>query len=108
VDSRTGIITTIAGFGTDLDDVHDGGQAIAATLFHPAAIAFDASDNLFIADVRNQRIRRIDAATQIITTVAGTGEFDEYPEIRNGVPATSTPIDPPSGLAVDASGNIFI
>ncbi len=78
VDMKTGVITTIAGNGTR-GFSGDGGPALEAGLNAPAGIAVDAADNLYIADAGNHRIRRIDAATGIITTVAGSGPIDEGP-----------------------------
>jgi len=78
VDVKTGVITTIAGNGTrGLSG--DGGPALEASLNAPAGLALDAEDNLYIADAGNHRIRRIDAATGVITTVAGSGPIDEGP-----------------------------
>jgi hypothetical protein len=65
----------------------------------------DGTGNLFIADYQNNRIRRVDAQTGIITTVAGTGQFDYN---GDGGPATSASLFYPNGVAVDAAGNLFI
>src|SRR5215469_10651684 len=67
-----GTITTVAGNGTS-GFCGDGGPATSACLAFPEGVAVDASGNLFIADPFNHRIRRVDAATQIITTAAGNG-----------------------------------
>jgi hypothetical protein len=69
---RSGIITTVAGTGNS-STPDDGIPAIFANLNHPSGIAFDAAGNLYIADTDHDRIRRVDGATGIITTVAGTG-----------------------------------
>jgi hypothetical protein len=58
-----------------------------------------------MADLQNQRIRRVDAATQRISTVAGSGGRDYS---GDGGPATAARLNFPYGVAVDASGNIFI
>src|SRR6185312_9228195 len=71
VDSVTGIITTVAGGGTSVPG--DGGPATAAALLTPNAVAIDKNGNLFVAESGAHRIRRVDAATSIISTVAGTG-----------------------------------
>src|SRR5438132_6665762 len=65
----TGVITTVAGNGT-LWFSGDGGAATSASLFYPSGVALDGSGNLFIADGGNQRVRRVDAAAGVITTVA--------------------------------------
>ena len=72
VDASTGIITTIAGTGTS-GFSGDGGAATAANLWNPMALAFDLSGNLLVSDYDNNRIRKIDRITGVITTVAGTG-----------------------------------
>ena len=100
VNGATGVITTVAGTGTN-GFSGDGGPATSASLGFPRGVAVDASGNLFIADTSNHRIRRVDAATSVITTVVGGG-------IGEGVPATSASLNSPLGVAVDASGNLFI
>ena len=104
VDAATGIITTVAGNGLQTF-AGDGGLATQARLWNPSAVAVDGSGNLFIADTSNQRIRRVDAATGIITSVAGNGTAGFAGD--NG-PATSANLYAPYGVAVDASGNLFI
>jgi DNA-binding beta-propeller fold protein YncE len=73
VDAKTGAISTVAGTGK-AGFGGDGGPATAAQLSSPHSIALDANDNLYIADIANHRIRRVDAKSGIITTIAGTGE----------------------------------
>ena len=67
-----GIIITVAGSGVP-GSWGDGGPAIHADLNQPKGVACDAAGNLYIADTMNDRVRRVDAATGIITTVAGNG-----------------------------------
>jgi sugar lactone lactonase YvrE len=78
VDAKTGVITTFAGNGKR-GFSGDGGPALDGGLNAPAGLAVDADDNLYIADAGNHRIRRVDAATGMITTVAGSGPIDEGP-----------------------------
>ena len=114
VDHSTGIITTVAGNGTQ----GFGGDGLRATdpsvkLHSPKALAFDASGNLYIADQYNYRIRKIDNTSHIITTVAGdgtvpSGPYDPAAPIGDGGPATSAQLNGPAGLAFDASGNLYI
>src|SRR5437879_547854 len=104
VDATTGIITTVAGNGS-AGFSGDGGPATGAGLFGPAGIAVDSSGNLFITDSLNNRIRRVNAATRIITTVAGNGMFGFS---GDGGPATSAELLVPTGVSVDSSGNLFI
>src|SRR6266566_1923388 len=109
VDASTGAITTFAGSGTGGYSSGgyggDGGPATSASLNLPGEIAFDTNGNLFIADSQNGRIRRVDASTGMITTVAGNGEFtfggDEGP-------ATAAALWFPIGVRVDDGGNLFI
>ncbi len=82
----------------------DGGAATSATLASPAAVAYDASGNLYIADAQNHVIREVSTAG-ILTTVAGTG-VEGFG--GDGGPATSAQLDTPRGVAVDASGNLYI
>ncbi len=79
-------------------------QATAAPLAAPAQIAYDTAGNLYIADVNDNVIRKVDLAG-IVTTVAGTGEQGFA---GDGGPATSALLDSPAGVAVDAAGNIYI
>ena len=78
VDAKTGVITTFAGNGKR-GFSGDGGPALDAGLNAPAGLAIDADDNLYVADAGNHRIRRVDAATGMITTAAGNGPIDEGP-----------------------------
>jgi sugar lactone lactonase YvrE len=104
VASATGIITTVAGNGSQLLS-GDNGPAIAAALTLPSAIAVDASDNLFIADTYSQEIREVTSATGTISVVAGNGQKGFSGD--NGS-ATAASMAYPEGVAVDSSGNIFI
>lgn len=104
VDAVTGIITTIAGTGSQ-GFYGDGGLAVSAALYYPRAVAIDAGGNYFVADSFNNRVRRIDAATGVITTVAGSGT----PSFSgDGGPAVSAGIRSDWGVALDSSGNLFI
>jgi len=104
VDAATGIITTVAGTGAG-GFSGDGGLATAAELNLPRGLAIDAAGNLFIADIFNNRVRRVDAATGLITTMAGTGAGGFS---GDGGLATAAELDFPEGLAIDAAGNLFI
>jgi len=108
--STSGIINVVAGGGIPADGVGDNGPATSAALNGPIGVAVDASGNLFIADTRNARIRKV-SVNRIITTVAGNGAG--APEFGgafsgDGGPATSASLNYPEGIAVDASGNLFI
>ncbi len=104
VDAATHVITTVAGTGT-FTFSGDGGLATAASLFLPEGVALDRSGNLYIADLGNHRIRRVAAASGIITTVAGVGS----PGFSgDGSLATGAQLHSPSDVGVDAKGNIFV
>ncbi|HYG76250.1 MAG TPA: Calx-beta domain-containing protein [Planctomycetota bacterium] len=123
VDLSTQTITTVAGNGlVDASGVGlfggDGGPAIEASLSSPGGISFDRNGNLLIADSGNHRVRRVDAATGIITTVAGTGTPAQVlPTLvgstpasitgENG-PATAADLNTPLDAVADASGNLYI
>lgn len=83
----------------------DGGSATAASLNNPWAVSLDAGGNLYISEYTNLRVRRVDAATGIINTVAGTGTSLVFN--GDGQQATAANILP-LGTAVDAQGNLFI
>ena len=104
VNAQTGIITTVAGSGTS-GYSGDGGPATSAELRNPDGVAVDASGNLFIAEYFNGTVREVNASTGIITTVAGNGTSGYS---GDGGPATSAQMNAPRGVAVDASGNLFI
>ena len=99
-----GVSTTVAGL-VPQDPQGDGGPATAARLWSPSGVALDGAGNLFIADPSNARVRRVDAATGVITTVAGTGEFGFG---GDGGPATAARLDFSRGVTLDGAGNLFI
>lgn len=109
VDGSTGIMTTFVGTGSQ-GFSGDGGLATDARLnfsgngfgINSGDVELDEEGNLYIADTNNQRVRRIDAATGIITTVAGGGNGGD------GVPATAAQLTPPTDVAIDRDGNLFI
>jgi len=104
VTSATGIISLVAGTGAP-GSTGDGGSAINATLNSPAGIAVDASGNVYIADTVSNKIRKVAVTTGIITTVAGTGTAGHG---GDGGAATLATIEGPKGVALDASGNLYI
>ncbi len=104
VDAATGIITTIAGDGSRSYG-GDNGPATSASLSRPDHVVVDASGNIFVSDTENHRIRRIDAATKIITTYAGTGQGTYG---GDGGPAQQANLKSPSQICIDASGNMFV
>ncbi len=103
VNAFTNLITTVAGNGAG-GYSGDGGQATAAKLNAPYGIAVDEFGNLYIADSGNNVIRKVNAATQTITTIAGTGSAGF---LGDGGQAKSAELNDPIGIAVDSAGNVF-
>lgn len=101
----SGKISTIAGLGYASSE-NDGGLAKAAGVNLPAQLALDGAGNLYFADTANNAIRRIDAVSGIITTVAGSLVSSGYAG-DNG-PATSALLISPYGIAFDKDGNLYI
>src|SRR5581483_8617362 len=99
-----GIISTVAGNGT-AGYFGDGGPATSASLSAPTGITVDPAGNLYIADYANSRIRRVDASSGIISTVAGNG-FSGFG--GDGGPATGALLAKPEDIAVDANGSLYI
>jgi trimeric autotransporter adhesin len=105
VTASTGIITTVAGTGTS-GYTGDGGQATAATLYQPNEVTVDAVGNIFIADTRNNSIRKVNTAG-VISTIAGNNTgLAGYS--GDGGPATAAFINFPQGIYLDAVGNCFV
>lgn len=110
VDAGTGTISTIAGAGGRFSHGYggDGGPATDAKLRFPVGVAVDGDGNVYIADTLNSRIRKVEAATGTISTIAGTGRVGFGGDVGDGGPATEARLGHPEGVAVDASGNVFI
>lgn len=104
VDRRTGIITTVAGTGTR-GYSGDGKPATQAEISAPYGISLDQKGNLFIADTENQCLRRVDAKTGIITTVAGNGQRGFG---GDGGPATKASLSRPHVSIIDPNGNLIV
>ena len=104
LDRAQQIIVTVAGSGI-AGEAGDGGLAVQAELNDPSGVAVDGNGHLLIADTMNNRVRRVDAASGIMSTVAGTGEegFD-----GDGDSATLARLMQPSGITVDAEGSVYL
>jgi uncharacterized repeat protein (TIGR01451 family) len=101
----TGVITTYAGTPDAQGFPTSGAAATSTPLAFPAGVAADANGNLFIADEGDNVICRVDAASKVLTIVAGTGAQGFS---GDGGPATSAMLNEPDGVAVDSAGNIYI
>ncbi len=104
VDGQTGLIATVAGNGV-AGFRGDGGDATGAQLQSPGSVAVDAAGNLFIADTGNSRVRRVDAVTGAITTVAGNGVSAA---LGDGGSATTASFIAPGSVALDSGGNLYV
>jgi sugar lactone lactonase YvrE len=103
-----GIISTVAGNNSLIVGYSgDGGIATSAQLYSPNDIAFDASGNMYISDFGNNVIRKVDAITNIISTVVGNYALGTGYSGDGGL-ATSAQLYHPEGIAFDASGNMYI
>jgi uncharacterized protein (TIGR03437 family) len=100
-----GIVTTVAGDQGSAGFAGDGGPATQALLTNPTGIAVDKSGNLYIADRGNQRIRMVTASSGIISTIAGSSTIGYT---GDGGPAAKATFTLPTGIAIDASGNLYI
>lgn len=105
IDGQSGIITTFAGTG-EAGFSGDGGPASKATFDFLMCVSLNpANDRIYVADLKNLRIRMIDIATGVVCTVAGNGE--------KGIPtdghlATESPLVDPRAVAVDSKDNVYI
>jgi sugar lactone lactonase YvrE len=100
----TGAVTTIAGTGT-AGFAGDGGAGASAQLSLPTGVAVDSLGNVYIADSKNHRIRKVAAGNGVITTVAGTGAAGFA---GDGGAATAAQLNEPKDVAVDSAGNVYI
>ena len=100
--ATNGVTTPVAGNGR-WGFSGDGGPAKEASLYGPWGLALDEAGNLYIADYVNERIRKVDAATGVISTVAGGGG-----DYGDGGPATRARLNAPYAVALDGRGNLYI
>ena len=104
VDAKTGVISTVAGTGKP-GFGGDAGPATAAQFHEPHSIGFDRAGDLYICDIKNHRVRRVDMKTGIISTFAGTGEKGSTPD---GAPIAGTPLHGPRALDFDRAGHLWL
>lgn len=113
----TGIITTIAGAGGSYHS-GDKGPAVLAQLAQPSKVAIDSEGNIYIAARGEHRIRKVNVATGIIATVAGSGHGEDAGPLGmiryeggfggDGGPATEALLNNPENIALDKTGNLYI
>ena len=104
IDGRTGVISTVAGTG-EFGYGGDGGPGNQAMLREPNDLYLDGRVGLLIADIQDQRIRRVDLASGIITTFAGTGEKSRS---GDGKPAAEASLMGPRAICMDRLGNVYV
>ncbi len=105
ISGTTGIITTIAGTGT-LGFSGDNGAATSANLYYPFTVSVDNSNNYYIADTYNNRIRYV-TSTSIISTFAGTGSTSAFSSNGDGGQATSATLNQPAGVAMNTDYSVL-
>jgi len=104
VDAKAQIISTVAGTGQP-GFSGDGGLAAKATFRQPHSIQFDSKGDLYICDIGNHRVRRVEMKTGLISTFAGTGERSATPD---GAAISGTPLNGPRAIDFDRAGNLWL
>ena len=104
VDGKTGVISTVAGTGEE-GFGGDGGSATQAQFKQPHSIAFGPDGALYVADIGNHRIRRVDLGSGVVTTFAGTGERLPTPD---GAPVEGTPLNGPRAMTFSRDGDMLL
>jgi sugar lactone lactonase YvrE len=104
IDLKTDTITTVAGSGQK-GYSGDGGPAIEARCNEPYEVRFDAAGNMYFVEMRNHIVRRVDAKSHAISTIAGNGKAGFS---GDGGPATSASLNTPHSIALDHAGNLYI
>jgi hypothetical protein len=98
-------IYTVAGTGGTYGNSGDGGSATGATLGYAYGVAVDSSDDIFIPNYQYDVVRKVNASTATINTVAGNGTISYT---GNNIPATGAVLNNPWGVAFDSTGNAYI
>ena len=106
IDLAKQTIARFAGTGTR-GFTGDGGQAIEATFDGPKEIDIDKEGNVYVVDTENEVIRRIDARSRVITTIAGKGK-SKTPGLGDGGKPTFASLGRPHGVAIGPEGGIYI
>jgi streptogramin lyase len=105
LDAKTGVISTLAGNGSS-GFSGDEGPAIKAQLSEPHSLGFDRKSNLYIADVRNHRVRKVELTTGIITTLVGNGKREPTPD--GAKLGTGTPVSGPRAIDLGPDGALWL
>jgi DNA-binding beta-propeller fold protein YncE len=105
IDANTGIISVFAGTLGVRGFGGDNGPATQAMLNQPHSLAIDPHDNVYIGDVLNHRVRRVDAKTGVITTFAGTGQKGRAP---NQGALLEVPLEGPRSIEITRAGKIYV
>lgn len=104
VDGQTGVISTLAGTGAG-GFSGDGGPATRAQFNQPHSLRLDGDGNVFVCDIGNNRVRRVDGKTGAVTTFAGTGAKGATPD---GAKIEGTPLNGPRAIEFDRDGNLWL
>src|SRR2546422_3935372 len=104
IDMKSKTISTVAGTGIR-GFTGDGGPANKAQLAQPHSIALDRADNVYVCDIMNHRVRKIDAKTGMIATFAGTGERESTPEEAS---LDGTPLAGPRSIEIRPDGTMYL
>jgi streptogramin lyase len=104
LDLTTGVVSTVAGSG-ERGYAGDGGPALQAKLNEPYEVRFDDAGNMYFVEMRNNVVRRVDAKTRTISTVAGTGEAGFA---GDGGPAVKAQLRTPHSIALDGRGFLYV
>ncbi len=104
VDAKTGVISLVAGTG-EKGFSGDGGPATQAQFNRPHSIALDNDGNLYICDIGNHRVRKVDLESGIVTTFGGTGERKPTPD---GAAISGTPLNGPRALDFDGARSLIL
>ena len=109
IDAGTGMISTVVGNGVEAF-AGDNGPATAASIDSPNGLALDSAGNLYVADTHNGRVRKVIAATGVISTVAGSGFVSGNIQMfgGDGGAAMVAGLALPRGLTIDAAGNLYV
>ncbi|WP_041586038.1 Ig-like domain repeat protein [Terriglobus saanensis] len=99
-----GTVSTVAG-NSSFNYAGDGGDARSSPIFIPSGVVVDPAGNIYLSDTNNNRVRRVDAVTHVITTVAGDGTTGVT---GDGGPAVSAPVNYPTALVLNGAGDLYI